>query len=399
MRGFSDGRLLAALTLVAWSCAKASDSDLAGGAYDPRASGGKSGSGARAGNVGGFSTGGTTAGGKAGTSAAGGTTATGGSSNGFGGSSNGTGGSNATGGTGASTGGSNATGGTGASTGGATATGGTGGAPDLSNTEVVIDYIDQQPASPGAIQLRLFVENKGSTPLDMRAVTVRYWFTPETSTFALKSYFQGADLSNEVTLTFTSGAESYIEAKFSGGTIPPGEPLYLTEFQIKADANFDQTNDWSFSAVPMADPAQPNDKITAYVGSKLVWGCEPSGQCPSANGEGGAAGQGGEAGQAGEPGQGGQPEQGGTSGTTGVSGGAGTAATGGIAGMAGTAGMPGTTGGAGIGGTAGGDGTAGAGGTAGNSGTAGSGVAAGNGGTAGIGVVTAGQGASGSAGT
>jgi hypothetical protein len=243
--------------------------------------------------------------------------------------------------------------------------------PDLSDAEVVLDYINYNTpdASSKSISMRLFLDNKGTKTLDMRAVTVRYWLTAETN-FSLKSYFQGDDLNGFVSLSFVDADDSYIETKFSGGAIPPGESLYKTEFQIKADAmsNLDQSNDWSFSPVPTADPAQPNEKITVYVSGKLVWGCEPSGACPGGNGEGGAGGQGGEAGQ------GGQPEQGGTAGTS-------VAGAGATAGIGGTAGAGGT---AGIGGTAGTGGTAEIGGTSGTSGTAGAG------GTAGTGVVTAG---------
>src|SRR5687767_10102328 len=43
MRGFVDRRVLVAAGLLGWACAKANDSPLAGGAYDPKGKAGSSG--------------------------------------------------------------------------------------------------------------------------------------------------------------------------------------------------------------------------------------------------------------------------------------------------------------------------------------------------------------------
>jgi hypothetical protein len=317
-----DARLALALVLAAWSCAKAND-NLGGGSYDPTATGGTTGTGAKGGTGGSFGTGGSSAsGGKGGTSTTGGTTSTGGSTNAFGGT-NATGGSTSTGGSGAtggtnstggstSTGGSNSTGGT--STGG-TSTGGSGGAPDLSNAEVVLYYQAKNTmGSADRVDMRLFIQNKAKTALDLSQVTVRYWMTAE-SPPNVHSYYSAAGMHLVVPPTFVdAGDNSYLEFSFgAGGQVPAqNTDLNATEFQGTIDTTnggkFDQTNDWSFNAALDTDPPQPNDKITVYAAGKLIWGCEPSGACPG-SGEGGA---GGEAGQSTQAGQGGEPGTGGT---------------------------------------------------------------------------------------
>jgi hypothetical protein len=188
----------------------------------------------------------------------------------------------------------------------------------LADADVVIHYVvTKAAASSKDIEMQLFLENRGAMSLDMKNVTVRYWLTAEAPTPKLTSFYQGDDLKNSIALAFVSGDEDYVVASFSGGVIPPAEPLYKTEFQIQiesATVDFEQTNDWSFDASSTSNaPSRPNPKITAYLGTELVWGCEPSGVCAGAAGEGGAGGQG----QGGEPaqaGQGGEAEQGGQAG-------------------------------------------------------------------------------------
>jgi hypothetical protein len=222
--------------------------------------------------------------------------------------------------------------------------------------------------------MRLFMQNKAATALNLSTVKVRYWMTAEVTPNTHSYYSAGGMDLNGAPTYVADGDNSYLEFTFgSAGQVPAhNSDLNATEFQGTIDTTgngmFDQSNDWSFNAALDTDPPQPNDKITVYVGTKLIWGCEPSGACPGSNGEGGAGGQG-EAGQGGQPEQGGQTGQGGTGvAGTGVSGnGAGGVSSGGAggvgvagAGVAGT-GVAGDTsaGTAGQGGTAGGAVTAG----------------------------------------
>lgn len=333
MRGFADPRALVAFSFVAWACAKATDSDLGGDSYDPRAAGGTGataaggsfgtgGSSARGGSSG-TGTGGSTSSG--GASTAGGSSTTGGATS-SGGSSNGTGGSTATGG---ST--STSAGGTGTS--GTTSEGGAAGEgipPVLDDADVVIHYIPQETElTSRSVQMRLFFENKSERALALENVSVRYWLTSEATAYALNSYYAAAAISTPALTYVDAGKASYIEARFSSGSVPARsgattDALNTYEFQIKLDATMgeeQQDDDWSFAPALTSDPAAPNPKITAYAGSKLVWGCEPTGACAGEGGEGGAGGQQGQGGEPGQAGQGGEPAQvGGTGGGAGQGG-------------------------------------------------------------------------------
>jgi hypothetical protein len=323
-----DGRWLLGLVLAAWSCAKANDSNLGVGSLDPNATGGTGATAAHGGAGGTFGTGGSTGGtfgtgGSSATGGKGGTSATGGSASSTGGS-NSSGGSTSTGGSSSSTGGTTSTGGSASSTGGSggtNANSGSGGAPDIADASVVLYYqAKNTDATTKQVFMRLFMKNNAATALDLSHVSVRYWMTAEVTPNP-HSYYSasGMDLTG-APVYVDAGDNSYLEFTFGpNGQVPAhNTDLNATEFQGTIDPSnggeFDQTNDWSFNPDLDTDPPQPNDKITVYVGGKLIWGCEPSGACP-VNGEGGAGGEGGQAGQpgqGGEPGQGGAPGQGGT---------------------------------------------------------------------------------------
>jgi hypothetical protein len=300
---------LGATLFCVYACAKATDSDLGGGAYDPNAAG-KSGSGAKSG-TGGF-------GGTGGSSAAG--------TAGRGGSTSGRAGTGPAGGSGGTspggTGNTAAKGGAGGSTGGSIDQGGQAGddgvPPDvLANADVVLYYVNQQTATvTHQPQMRLFLINQADTALNLAHVVVRYWMTAEANDFKLESFY-AAPMVSQFTLSYVSaGAKSCIEATFASGSIPSNNTdKNAAEFQVALLANMnatvDQSDDWSFDPNLTGEP-QPNGKITVYLADKLVWGCEPSGKCAGEDGAGGAGGQGGESGA------GGSGATGGASGTSGT---------------------------------------------------------------------------------
>jgi hypothetical protein len=338
--------------LLVWACAKANDSDLISRGK-PVPSGGASGS--------------SGAGGRAGSSAAAGTSSGSGGSAGKGG-----GGKNA-GGTSAGTqsqagnpaqGGAQSQAGT-ANEGGASQNEGGAGAGGedgidpgvLERADVVLRYQAMQTgADANQVQMRLYLENKTSDPLELAYVTIRYWMSSEATIRTLVCDYAAPLTSpgTNVQLRYVADEDddddvvsSHIEATFATGTVRgPTTDLNATEIQIRADADnpdrFDQENDYSFDAEKVGtSPPAPHDKITVYLANKLIWGCEPSGQCPSSGegGAGGEAGQAGGAGQAGEAGSGG----GGTAGSGGSSQGGegGQGATGAEAGQGTDGGQPG----------------------------------------------------------
>lgn len=310
-----------AAVALAWACAKATSSDLAGGSYSPFPDNG-GGTGARGG-----------AGGTGGTFFAGGSAGTG---TGGGAARGGTGGSSAAGGTTAS--GGTGVGDAGADTGGTggnSAQGGSGGVPPdvLKNAQVVLYYQARNTETTAdRVDMRLFIQNKADTALELSHVEVRYWMTAE-ATPVTHSYYAAAGMHLNQPPEFVSdGDDSYLDFTFgAGGEVPAhNTDLNATEFQGTIDTTggnkFDQSNDWSFDASLASDP-QPNPKITVYLGGTLIWGCEPSGKCPDTGG-----------GEAGAGGEGGEPATSGTGGATGSGG------TGGAAGATGEAGMAGQAG-------------------------------------------------------
>ena len=315
--------LLGATLLCAYACAKATDSDLGGGAYDPRA--GRGGSGAKPGTAGFGGTGGSSTGGTAGR----GGSSSGRAGTGTGGSSTGGTGTGGTG-TGGSSGSGNATatGGTGNSTGGTLNQGGEAGdvgiPPDvLANANVVLHYAaHNHDATSQAVEAYLYFENKSADPLDLTHTLVRYWTTPEGSYGNLKCYYAMSIGTANVLLAFVpAGDESHIDITFAAGSIPAhNTSIRDTVFQMKLDAQngdtFDQTNDWSFDGTLTSETSPaPNPKIAVYLADKLVWGCEPGGKCAGEDGAGGAGGQGGESGVGGTAGSGATSGSGGTAGS------------------------------------------------------------------------------------
>jgi Cellulose binding domain len=277
--------------LVLWACATsqeiASDGAGTGGRIGTSNSGGAFGLGGASLTGGAFGLGGAPGlGGASNGGASNGGAASGGASNG-----------------GASSGGAN-NGGTSAEGGAAEAgAGGGGGVPAsvLANASVILYYATNQiAASTNKIHMQLFLQNKSADPLPMADVTIRYWMTSEVASPVLHNYYSGPFIVGQSQVFVADGANSYAELTFTGSTIAQGADLNASEMQLDLDGGtFDQSDDWSFA--PTLTVRTPHDKVTVYLGSKLIWGCEPSGVC-AGDGAGGAGGAGGADGAAGAPG-------------------------------------------------------------------------------------------------
>lgn len=122
------------------------------------------------------------------------------------------------------------------------------------------------------------VVNKSPKPIDLAGVTVRYWFTADTSNTALTyTCTYAAAGCGTITATFvkTGGhnADHYLELQLSG-TLAPGATTGLIQQRI-TEANlalFDQSNDYSYGS---SMTSQAWAHITAYANGKLIWGTEP----------------------------------------------------------------------------------------------------------------------------
>jgi len=247
-----------------------------------------------------------------------------------------------------------------------------GSAGSYSTGVLTLGYADRTSGSSGQqLSFVLTLENEGGDPIDLSAVTIRYWFTDETgqNLVAEFDYVSGAFTSaSNVDATFGeatyTNASHYVEFSFGEGWLV-ADASTESELQIRIHTEgyrtgtFNQKNDYSFGDA---------DRIAVYLDGGLVWGVPPEGI--PVTGEGGASGAGGQGGAAGDGAAGG-----GAAGAlmTGGSGGGAGAPTGGAAGAPG-----GGAGGPASGGTAGAP-TAGAGGLAGGgtAGAAGAGTASG----------------------
>ncbi|HEX2870707.1 MAG TPA: hypothetical protein VHP33_05610 [Polyangiaceae bacterium] len=242
--------------------------------------GGSSGAGAANGGNGGNATAGTGAGGagQGGNGGAGGTTGSGGKAG---------------------------SGGTAGTAGGGGSSGGTGGSPSSgdcapANSGWVVQYWTSTPAANmPAGDLRIFNNAGGS--VNFNTLELRHYFTNEetaTLSFIFSTFghnFPGAPyyedegganvLSSIQNVTpAATNASQYISIKFNGtpGNFGNGESTQLgfygnlSMYPLRSN----QANDYTYIGHATSDPGSANkttgwDRITLYVGGKLVWGCEP----------------------------------------------------------------------------------------------------------------------------
>jgi Cellobiohydrolase A (1,4-beta-cellobiosidase A) len=123
--------------------------------------------------------------------------------------------------------------------------------------------------------------NSGSAAVDLSKVTIRYWFTGESSSAGYQTFCDWAQLGCSTVKTSTSslpqarpGADHYLEVGFSAGSLAPGASSGDLQLRMaKSDwSNFDESDDYSRGTnTSYADSV----KVTVYVAGSLVWGTEP----------------------------------------------------------------------------------------------------------------------------
>lgn len=262
--------------------------------------GGTSAVGGRGGTVtGGTVTGGTVTGGRGGTvtggrggTVTGGTTGTGGVTNPFGGGGS-TGGTSTVGGRGGSggtTGGGGATGGASGGAGGRGGTSGSAGSTATAPTSGLSVYVTEAVSgATGSISLRLRIDNKTTSTVDMSTVTLRYWYKDDGLGTALTfaGDYVSIGYSNTGTMTgkavaatpAATDADHYLELSFTGTLAAQGDKSTNDQFNVRVTAHtasyagaVDVTNDYSYSAGALGY----NSKITLHDKSgKVIWGTAP----------------------------------------------------------------------------------------------------------------------------
>ncbi len=241
-----------------------------------------------------------------------------------------------------------------------------GGAGAYSTGLLTLHYTDRTSGSSGQqLSFVVSLENEGDDPIDLSAVTIRYWFTDETGQELVTEfdYVSGAfESASNVNASFGEAnyadASHFVEFGFEEGWLVASASTESTlQVRIHTEGyrtgTFNQSNDYSFGDA---------DRIAVYVDGVLVWGVPPEG-IPS-TGEGGAGGAAGAGGMAGG-GAAGAPTSAGAGGLAGAATGGAAGALAGGASSGGAGGLAGATTGGTAGAPSGGAGNSGAGGLAG----------------------------------
>ncbi|WP_393100949.1 glycoside hydrolase family 6 protein [Streptomyces sp. LN325] len=157
------------------------------------------------------------------------------------------------------------------------ASGGGGGTPGL---KAQYKNNDSSTGDNG-VRPGLKLVNGGSSTVDLSKVTIRYWFTGESSSAGYQTFCDWAQLGCSTVKTSVSavspsrtGADHYLEVGFTSGSLAAGADSGDLQLRMaKSDwSNFDESDDYSHGAnSSYADAA----KVTVYVAGTLVWGTEP----------------------------------------------------------------------------------------------------------------------------
>lgn len=131
------------------------------------------------------------------------------------------------------------------------------------------------------VQYGLRLRNVGDGQVDLRTVTLRYWFTADGSSGEpIAACYYATFGCGQITQTVVDlpdlleGADHYVQVAFTGGSLGAGQAATLEQlaFRDPAGAVYRQDNDHSFLARP---DLTDNPRVTAYVDGQLVWGTEP----------------------------------------------------------------------------------------------------------------------------
>ncbi|OWA37980.1 endoglucanase [Saccharibacillus sp. O16] len=168
-----------------------------------------------------------------------------------------------------------------AASGGTPGSPGTGTPPTSTGDLKLLYRILDDNVSDNALRPVFNIRNAGSSAIDLKRVTIRYYYTNEGG--ISPNYFcdwaQIGVANVQATFGQTAGAPAgatdYVELRFSSGTIPAGGETGEIQSRIhKSDwSAYDESNDYSYK------PGQLSfgewDKVILYVDGKRVSGAEP----------------------------------------------------------------------------------------------------------------------------
>ncbi|WP_338444447.1 cellulase family glycosylhydrolase [Bacillus spizizenii] len=129
------------------------------------------------------------------------------------------------------------------------------------------------------IRPQLHMKNNGNTRVDLKDITVRYWYNAKNKPQNFDCDYAQIGCGN-VTHKFVAlhkpkqGADTYLELGFKNGTLSPGANTGDIQLRLHNDdwSNYAQGEDYSFFQSNMFKTTK---KITLYNHGKLIWGTEP----------------------------------------------------------------------------------------------------------------------------
>nr|AGW99980.1 endo-beta-1,4-glucanase [Bacillus sp. IARI-SP-4] len=130
------------------------------------------------------------------------------------------------------------------------------------------------------IRPQLQIKNNGSTTVDLKDVTARYWYKAKNKGQNFDCDYAQIGCGN-VTHKFVTlhkpkqGADTYLELGFKNGTLAPGASTGNIQLRLHNDdwSNYAQSGDYSFFK---SNTFKTTKKITLYNHGKLIWGTEPN---------------------------------------------------------------------------------------------------------------------------